>query len=157
MRYFVGSFGRSDHHVAKESYDGEKLAILRAINAKKHELLILDIETQTLLVNHVLPFIATKLAWHPNHQKIVLSSFKGKVSTFDIAHQQFNDEALKLPFANDIFYQCGDQCYFLRQHNGNFLDIQEHPIPFYQQQLMVNDHIELISADDLPTYNTRGC
>jgi len=143
-------------YFAKESYDGKKLAILRAVNAKKHELLILDIETQTLLINHVLPFVATKLAWHSNHQQLVLSSFKGEIGTFDIANQQLAFQALNLPFANDIFYQCGDSCYFLRQHNGNFLDIQEQPNPFYQQQLMVNDHIELISADDLPIYNAQG-
>ena len=147
--------GVGDYY-AKESFGGRYLAILRAIDSDKHELLILDIKTDSLLVNRLLPQRASKLVWHRDDSRLVLSGFSGELFEYDIQLDKFINKQLNSPFVNDIIYACGNDCYFMRQHNGNFLDIQEQPNPFYAKSILSNDHIDLAGAEDYPLYSQDG-
>lgn len=62
--------GRGDYF-AKQSHDGSKLAILREVGKQQVSLLVLERQTGSMLVNKVLPFQASKLAWQTNDQAII--------------------------------------------------------------------------------------
>ena len=143
-------------YFAKESPDGARLAILRSVESNKHELLILDIKSGTLLHNLVLPTPVSRLAWQPNNSGLVLTGFKGEIFAYDMRTDTLSKKELNLDFINDIFYACGPGCYFLRQHNGNFLDIQEQPNPFNQVDFTAGLHLDLSSSEDFPLYSQRN-
>lgn len=143
-------------YFAKESFDGKLLAILRGINADKHELLVLDIKTGTLLANRVMPHQASRLVWNRDNSRLILSGFRGELFEYLIDKDSFIEKDLNADFTNDVIYHCGDNCYYMRQHNGNFLDIQEQPNPFGNQAILSSDHIDLTGAEDFPLYNENG-
>ena len=119
--------GRGDYFAAL-SHDGSQIAILRDVGEQQVSLLVLEMTTGNMLVNKILPFRANKLAWQNNDNAIILSSFFGQ-STRYVLSTDFFDEYPPLPENSlDIFNSCGERCYVLRQHNGNFLDIQETPL-----------------------------
>ncbi|KGK00523.1 winged helix-turn-helix domain-containing protein [Thalassotalea sp. ND16A] len=143
-------------YFAKESFDGKLLAILRGVSADKHELLILDINTGTLLANRVMPVHANRLVWSGDNSRLILSGFRGELFEYSIAKDSFLVKTLNADFINDVIYHCGNECYYMRQHNGNFLDIQEQPNPFVQQTMLASEHIDLSGAEDFPLYNANG-
>lgn len=156
--------GRGDYF-AGQSHDGSKLAILREVGQQQTSLLVLEMQTGSMLVNKTLPFQATKLAWQKNDEGIILSNFFGQSSRY-ILKTDFFDDYPKLPNNSlDIFNSCGERCYVLRQHNGNFLDIQETPLSLLLSRVDAQDVtkeplpildsgrlFKLPGAQDLPRY-----
>ncbi|WP_159436023.1 winged helix-turn-helix domain-containing protein [Microbulbifer donghaiensis] len=143
-------------YFARESADGSMLALLRSVEEGKRELLIVDTATGSLLHTRVLPQRVDRLTWHNDGSSLTLSAFDGELLRYRLDDDRF--ETLNSPsrFINDAFYQCGDHCYFMRRHNGNFLDLQEEPAPFGGHSLMSSDHLDLPGAEDFPLYGPGG-
>nr|WP_284500227.1 winged helix-turn-helix domain-containing protein [Microbulbifer sp. GX H0434] len=141
---------------ARESADGRWLALLRAVEPGKRELLVVDNATGTLLHSRILPGHPDRLAWRADGEGLALSSFDGQLLEYRLAEDRF--AALPNPSRNinDVFFQCGAHCYFMRRHNGNFLDLQESPDPFDGEPLMSGDHFDLPGAEDFPLYGGDG-
>lgn len=141
---------------ARESGDGRMLALLRGVEPGKRELLVIDIPTGTLLHSRILPGHPDRLAWREDGTSLVLSGFDGTLLEYNLKEDHF--AALQSPsrYLNDAFHQCGPQCYFMRRHNGNFLDLQEAPVPFDGDALMSSDHFDLPGAEDFPLYGAGG-
>ncbi|TDF37181.1 hypothetical protein EYS14_13565 [Alteromonadaceae bacterium M269] len=119
--------GHGDYF-AKQSNDGLRIAILRDVGDQQVSLLVFEMATGNMLVNKVLPFRASKLAWQDNDKAIILSSFYGQSIRYIISTDFFGKYPTLPPNTLDIFNSCGERCYVLRQHNGNYLDIQETPL-----------------------------
>ena len=137
---------------AGESPSGKMLAVLREVERGKQELLILDKPTGSLLHTRILPRPANRFAWSEDESSLTLSSFSGDIQAFDLAADQFSARTIPAKGINDIFYQCGRHCLFMRQHNGNFLDLQEQPNPFLNRPLMASQNLDLSGAEDFPVF-----
>lgn len=121
--------GGSGDFLAAESLDGNKLAIIREVANREFSLLVIDSATGTLLANRVLPMFPNRVIWHKDNNTLTMSSFKGLVTTFDTKQNRLKMGPKFPAYTNDVFAECGERCYFMRMHNGNYLDIQEQPIP----------------------------
>lgn len=152
--------GRGDYF-AQQSHDGRKIALLREIGEQQVSLLVLEMATGNMLVNKILPFPATKLAWQTNDDVIILSSFYGQNSRYVLSTDFFGKYPELPDNSLDIFNSCGERCYILRQHNGNFLDIEERPTStlFNNEQkgkqvplLEGGRLLKLPNAQDFPRY-----
>ncbi len=141
---------------ARESADGRMLALLRGVDDGKRELLVVDIPTGSLLHTRVLSGHPDRLAWSADGRSLALSSFAGELLQYHLAEDRFAARDNPSSHINDVFFQCGDDCYFLRRHNGNFLDLQEQPDPFDTRPLMSSDHFDLPGAEDFPLYDPTG-
>ncbi|SEA22144.1 winged helix-turn-helix domain-containing protein [Microbulbifer marinus] len=143
-------------YFARESRDGRMLALLRSIEEGKRELLIVDIPTGSLLHTRILPEPADRLTWRGDGSSLTLSSFDGALLQYRLADDRFVSLNNPSSYINDVFFQCGDRCYFMRRHNGNFLDLQEEPTPFANQSMMSSDSFNLPGAEDFPLYAPSG-
>lgn len=146
--------GHGDYF-ATESDNGDKLAILRSIEDNKRELLILHQPTGSLLHTRILPENMDRLVWSPDQSRLTLSNFRGDMRTFDLKDGRFaalevnpTDQA----YLNHLFHQCGESCYYLRAHNGNFLELAEQPNPFIPSSFQAMDYFESPGAEDWPLY-----
>ena len=144
--------GRGDFF-ARESSNGRMLALLREVERGKQELLIMDIGTGSLLHTRILLQPADRLAWSEDDSSLLLSSFSGELQEFNLKSDQLTRRAVLDGGINDIFFSCGHQCLFMRQHNGNFLDLQEQPNPFTHRPLMASQNLDLPGAEDFPLFS----
>ncbi len=163
-------------YLAAESIDGMLLAVLREVANDEYALLIVDLNTGSMLANRIIPVFANRIIWHADNNTVTVSAFNGSVIKFDIKKNSLTP-ITKLPaYANDIFAVCGPKCYFMRQHNGNYLDIQEQPDPFTIQKfvfksndalhkiqtknnlprIVTSDIFALPGSQDLPTYSKNA-
>lgn len=165
--------GGSGDYLGAESFDGKKLAIVREVADGEFALLVSELDSGALLAKRVLPMFASRIIWHRDNNTLTLSAFNGLAVTFNIERNSL-EHLPKLPaYSNDIFAECGAQCYYMRQHNGNYFDIQEQPNPLtkYSSARQVNknstantakqnmssivasDILALPGAQDFPTYS----
>ena len=147
--------GRGDFF-ARESWSGKMLALLREVERGKQELLILDIGTGSLLHTRILLKPADRFAWADDDASLILSNFSGEIQEFDLESDRLAERAVLDGGMNDIFFHCGQQCLFMRQHNGNFLDLQEQPNPFEHRPLMASQNLDLPGAEDFPIFKRDG-
>jgi DNA-binding winged helix-turn-helix (wHTH) protein len=118
--------GRGDYNAAL-SEDGKWLALLREEVAKEATLIVINLETGDVAGKSVLPFVPSRLVWHENAY-VVMTSFFGDHARFSLISNSLT-KAVALPENTlDVFGTCGARCYVMRQHNGNFLDLQEMPL-----------------------------
>lgn len=141
---------------ARESHDGRRLALLRGLEDNKRELLVLDLATGTLLHTRLLTTPVDRLAWHPDGLRIGLSGFNGELMEYRLDEDRFVPRPTPDRFINDLFFQCGNDCFLMRRHNGNFLDLEEQPDPFAAKSLMAADRFDLPGAEDFPHYSRGG-
>lgn len=141
---------------AKESTDGKLLGVLRAINKDRIEMMLLDLATGAIVVNRVLNFKANQFVWSANSDSIVMSGFMGALNRYSLGSDRFEAIVLDTPNTNDVIYMCDELCFYMRQHNGNFLDIQEQPNPFIQNSVLETEHFNLSGAEDFPAYSGDG-
>jgi transcriptional activator of cad operon len=148
--------GQGDYFV-KESFDGTQLAILRSLSLNKHELLVLHLRTGEILYANQLPSKMHRLVWSDDNRSITLGSFDGTLLRATLSSREIEDITPKADFVNNLFYQCGQSCYYMRQHNGNYLDIAEQPNPFSEKSTGSFGYFELSGANDFPVYaNTEN-
>jgi DNA-binding winged helix-turn-helix (wHTH) protein len=148
--------GQGDYFV-KESFDGTQLAILRSLSLSKHELLVLHLSTGEIVYANQLPRKMHRLVWSNDNTSITLGSFDGTLLRTTLSSRNIEDITPKADFVNNLFYQCGQNCYYMRQHNGNYLDIAEQPNPFSEKSTGSFGYFELSGANDFPVYaNTEN-
>lgn len=141
--------------LAEESPDGRYLAIIRNTADRRYSLLILDLLDQQITHEHNLPFVATKLIWL-NNKALAMSSYKGDVYSFTLTKAQLIRQQGTKPGLNDIFYACGEACFYMRQHGINQTDVVEIPNPFTQPSNLPMAHYGTELADFHPVYNATG-
>ncbi|WGL15230.1 winged helix-turn-helix domain-containing protein [Microbulbifer bruguierae] len=139
---------------ARESPDGNMLAVLREVEAGKQELLILDKTTGSLLHTRILKLTANHLAWSEESSEVVMSNFFGAMQVFQLTANVLSVLNPLPDGINDVFHHCGPQCVYMRRHNGNFLDLQEQPNPFLKRPLMASRNLDLPGAEDFPLFST---
>ncbi|MEK0159305.1 hypothetical protein WLQ65_09175 [Pseudoalteromonas piscicida] len=49
---------------------------------------------------------------------------------YDLTTYELHIIELDIPYLNDVFYGCGKRCFYARQQNGNYLDLQYLANPF---------------------------
>ena len=153
----------SGDYLASESFDGKYLAIIREVAKGEFSLLVIETGSGTLIANRIVSMFVNRIVWHQDNNTLTLSAFSGAAIKFDI----IKNSLTKLPqfpaYTNDIFADCGDNCYLMRQHNGNYLDIKEEPnfllsekVDHNRPLISASDIIALPGAQDLPRYNNIG-
>lgn len=141
---------------AKESPDGRFLAVLRNVVDRRYALLILDLKTRDLLVEQPLPFFPSELVWQTSSQQLAISSFKGDFYYYSMLTDSLTEQPGSKPGLNDVFFTCGERCFYMRQHKMNYMDIKEIPNPFSKQKNIATVHIESDKAEFNPIYNHQG-
>ncbi|SFC46134.1 winged helix-turn-helix domain-containing protein [Pseudoalteromonas denitrificans] len=152
---FVNSAGFGDYF-AKESNDGKKLAMLRNVADQKYVMLIIDLETGKIIVNKPISFYANAIVWHKNNEKLYISSYKGDFYYYSLIKDQLTKQAGTQPSINDVIHNCGDNCFYMRQHNMNYTDITEIPNPFEEPSNSTTLYIESDNAEFHPIYNAAA-
>ncbi|KZN56153.1 hypothetical protein N474_12800 [Pseudoalteromonas luteoviolacea CPMOR-2] len=127
---FPLSKGRGDV-LAKESFDGKYLAVVRNQQLRQYRLLVFALNDGNLLHETLLGFEASNLVWsqqQPN--SLLLSSFKGQLARFHVGSGQLNVSPQITPGLNDVFGECAEDCLLMRRHGMNYRDIVSMPNPF---------------------------
>lgn len=153
----------SGDYLASESFNGKYLAIIREVAKGEFSLLILETTSGSLIANRIVPMFVNRIVWHLDNNTLTLSAFSGAAATFNIAKNSLTNLPEFPAYTNDIFAECGKNCYLMRQHNGNYLDIKEAPNSFLSNQtpieqplISANNIIALPGAQDFPRYNQSG-
>lgn len=154
---FPNVAGRGDY-TAAQSPDGSKLAILREVTGGQANLVITSMANGNLESSQTLPFMPTRLTWQ-NSDTVLMSSFFGDFARFLLGPNTL-DTSITLPDNTlDVFASCGEQCAVLRQHNGDFLDIQEKPLTSFfsasdrDEPSLANGRLmKFPDAEGLPVY-----
>lgn len=155
--------GRGDYGAAI-SEDGEWLALLREEVAKEATLLVVGLKSGDVVGKSSLPFMPSRLVWHQNTH-VAMTNFFGEHARYSVPSNTLT-QAVSLPDNTlDVFATCGPQCYIMRQHNGNFLDLQEIPlasviphndakvsVPLLQSARL----LKRAGAQDFPQYFTQS-
>jgi len=163
----------SGDYLASESFDGKYLAIIREVAKGEFSLLILETGSGSLIANRIVPMFVNRIVWHQDNNTLTLSAFSGAAALFDIAKNSLKSLPKFPDYTNDIFARCGNNCYLMRQHNGNYLDIKEEPNLLLSETssiykkgvnqqaeliknepiISANEVVALAGAQDLPSYN----
>ena len=143
--------GQGDYFV-QESNDGSQLAILRSLSLNKHELLVLHLQTGEIVYAKQLPTKMHRLVWNKDNTTITLGNFDGTLLRLKLSSPAIEDITPQADFVNNVFFQCSENCYYMRKHNGNYLDIAEQPNPFIQKYRGAFGYFELSGANDFPMY-----
>ncbi|GEA13413.1 winged helix-turn-helix domain-containing protein [Alteromonas sp. KUL49] len=155
--------GRGDYNAAL-SFNGEMLAVLREEVAKEASLIITSLVSGDMVAKTRLPFVPSRLAWHEN-TSVAMTNFYGEHVRFNLSTQSLNEAPVLPDNSLDIFSTCGEQCYVLRQHNGNFLDLQEQPMSSLLKSVPKSEQTPLLQqgrlirragAQDFPQYFSQG-
>jgi hypothetical protein len=152
---FPNTEGYGDY-LAQESPDGKLLAVLRNVSDRKYMLLIIEIDSKKIIVKKPLTFYADSIVWNATSDSFVMSSFKGDFYSYALAGEQLIEQKGSTPGINDVFYRCGERCFYMREHDINYTDIKEIPNPFIEQSQLSMVHIESINAEFHPFYNKDG-
>jgi len=152
---FPNTEGFGDY-LAQESRDGKHLAVLRNVSDRKYMLFIIEIASKKIITKKPISFYANSLVWNASNDGFALSSFKGDFYYYSLTDEQLVEQKGSTPGINDAFYSCGEQCFYMRQHDVNYTDIKEIPNPFIEQSQRATIHIESNSAEFHPIYNTDG-
>ncbi|WP_371376326.1 winged helix-turn-helix domain-containing protein [Thalassotalea aquiviva] len=156
--------GRGDF-LAALSPNGEMLAILREEVSQESSLLVTSLSTGNLIAKSTLPFVPSRLIWTPDSNTIAMSNFYGEHGRYSVASLQYSNTPLLPEHSLDLFSACGEQCYILRQHNGNFLDLQETPLVSLQSKNQPKKNVPILdggrllrraNAQDFPQYLTNN-
>lgn len=117
----------SGDYLASESFDGKYLAIIRQVAKGEFSLLVIETHSGTLIANRIVSMFVNRIVWHQDSNTLTLSAFSGAASKYNITKNQLTRLPQFPAYTNDIFAECGKNCYLMRQHNGNYLDIKEEP------------------------------
>ncbi|WDE07878.1 winged helix-turn-helix domain-containing protein [Thalassomonas viridans] len=148
---FPNLTGFGDYY-AKESPDGKLLAVFRNVADRSFSMFILDLAQQKLLVEKPLTFYPSALVWQDN-QRLAISSFKGDFYYYSLNDDRLTEQPGSHPGLNDVFYTCGERCFYMRQHLMDYTDIREVPNPFLPQPDFSTRHLESVKADFNPIYS----
>lgn len=140
----------SGDYFARESSNGQFLAILRNIGSNNNELLIQHLQSGELAHVYKLPRTYTHLIWSDNDNTLTLSSFYAEYAKYTLSSKTFEELSLDLANTNNIFASCAQRCFFARQHTGNYLDLTQQPNPFKPQSAIFHDYSQFEGAEDLP-------
>ena len=150
--------GRGDYYAA-QSKNGERIAILREVENNQSSLIIVDLISNDVIANHLLPFTANRMVWLFDDSGVIISNFFGQAATFKLANNGFAFDIELPPNAIDIYASCGERCLILREHNGDYLDLKEVPQPKLNQvnesetpHLFNTRILKKTGAQDLPQY-----
>jgi DNA-binding winged helix-turn-helix (wHTH) protein/Tol biopolymer transport system component len=152
---FPNTEGYGDY-LAQESPDGKHLAVLRNVSDRKYMLLIIEIASKKIIVKKPISFYANSLVWNAAGDSFAMSSFKGDFYYYSLTNEQLTEQKGSTPGINDAFYSCGEQCFYMRQHDVNYTDIKEIPNPFVEKNQLSTVHIESNNAEFHPFYNIDG-
>jgi DNA-binding winged helix-turn-helix (wHTH) protein/Tol biopolymer transport system component len=148
--------GGGDYY-AKESPDGRYLGVVRNTADRRFSLLILDLIDKKIQNEKFLPFVPTKLIWAgKQNDRIAMSSYKGDLYYFNLSSGELVAQAGSHPGLNDIFYSCGERCFYMREHTINNTDVVEVPNPFTANNNIAGIHYESDLAEFHPVYNKSG-
>ncbi len=148
--------GRGDYF-ATESTNGQYLAILRNNEGYRSSVLIFDLISNEIKTERHLPFYANRILWlNDDSSKLVIASRKGDFNYFDIESGELKPQTKGQTTLNDVFYHCGDECFYMRQFDMNYSDVKELPNPFNTQVTISTQHLESNAADFNPVYSPDG-
>lgn len=147
--------GYGDYY-AKESPDGKYLALFRNVSDRTYALLILELASMKLIRHQPLAFYPSALVWLGNENEIAISSFKGDFYYYSMQGDKLEEQAGSHPGLNDVFYTCGEACFYMRRHKMNYSEIVELPNPFDNSTPKPTLHKESQNAEFNPTYDPTG-
>lgn len=144
--------GYGDYY-AKESPNGEYLALFRNIADRSYAMLLLEIPSMKIKAQQALTFYPSELVWHADSTRFAISSFKGDFYHYDLATEQLTEQLGSRPGINDVFYTCGSNCFYMRQHDMNYNEIIEIQNPFSTNVPKPTLRLESTKAEFNPIYN----
>lgn len=144
--------GYGDYY-AKESPNGQFLAVFRNIADRSYAMLLLELPSMKIEAQQTLNFFASQLVWQPDNTSFAISSFKGDFYHYVIASQQLSMQQGSHPGINDVFHSCGKNCFYMRQHDMNYNEIIELQNPFSTKAPKPTLRLESTKAEFNPIYN----
>lgn len=96
--------------------------------AREATLLVTSMDNGNLMAKVSLSFVPSRLVWTPSGNTIAMSSFYGEHLRYTLSDGATSSTPHLPDNSLDFFASCGESCYIMRQHNGNFLDLQETPL-----------------------------
>ncbi len=152
---------------ATESFNGDYLAVLREVAPEEYSLLVINVATGELIANRTLPMKPARIIWHQDNQHVSVSAFNQKVARFNLTTNRLQIIDNLPPYTNAIFADCTVQtslCYLMRQHNGNYMDVEEQPMLLSAGESNESDDavrlspaklLALSGAQDFPVYGKQ--
>jgi len=147
----------SGDQLAEESRDGRYLAIIRNTSDRRFSLLILDLLNKQIIIEQPLPFLAQKIMWLDKQaDRLAISGFNGQLYYFDIELKTLTHQEGLTSQLNEMFYDCGEHCFYMRQAKLNVFDISEIPNPFNKRIKLASTYFESKHSELYPVYNNTG-
>jgi transcriptional activator of cad operon len=144
-------------YVAQESIDGRYLSVLRNTVGRRVTLLILDLEKKSIAVERHLPFYPRNIVWfNDDTQRLALSSGRGDFYYYNMLTNILKEQKGSNITLTEVYYHCGEKCFFMRSHDLNYYDIKEIPNPFTPAISIAGIHLESEGADFNPVYDSMG-
>ncbi|MBB6520000.1 winged helix-turn-helix domain-containing protein [Pseudoteredinibacter isoporae] len=151
---------------AKESPDGRYLAILKNLVGRRYAITLMDMQTNSLVAERILNFFSDKILWldersivktkDGSQANLVIGSFKGDIYYYSIEADRLWEQSGTAPGLNDIFYDCGPRCFFMRRHTMNYTDVLEVTNPFIPATSTPRLQLESNKAEFHPIYSHDG-
>lgn len=151
---------------AKESPDGRYLAIIKNVVGRRYAMTLMDMHDNSLVAERNLNFFGDKILWlaedstvtasDGSRADLVIGSFKGDLYYFSIEANRLWEQGGTAPGLNDIFYDCGPRCFFMRRHTMNYTDVLEISNPFIESSSKPKLQLESNKAEFHPIYSHDG-
>ncbi|GAA6151579.1 winged helix-turn-helix domain-containing protein [Pseudoteredinibacter isoporae] len=151
---------------AKESPDGRYLAILKNVVGRRYAMTLMDMSDNSLVAERNLNFFGDRVLWLSkesavkNHDgsvaDLAVSSFKGDLYYYSIDSDRLWEQNGTAPGLNDIFYDCGPRCFYMRRHTMNYTDTLEIANPFLPDTFQPRIQLESRKAEFHPIYSHDG-
>ena len=147
--------GFGDYY-AKESPRGKYLALFRNVSDRSYAMIILELSSMQLVRHLPLSFFPSALIWQQDEDNLAISSFKGDFYYYSINSEELVEQTGSRPGINDVFYTCGNTCFYMRRHKMHYSEIVEVPNPFADGPARPMIHKESDNAEFNPVYNPDG-
>lgn len=151
---------------AKESPDGRYLAILKNVFGRRYAITLMDLSDNSLVAERNLSFFGDSVLWLKPDSRVsgadgskadlVIGSFKGDLYYYSIKTDSLWEQTGTEPGLNDVFYDCGARCFYMRRHTMDYTDLVEIPNPFIEISSAPTLQLESSKAEFHPIYNKQA-
>ena len=138
----------------KDSNSSNLLAILyKANTAKTASLIIYDMLEQKIMHDVALPITSKNIIWSADGQRLSFANGIGELWSYYVADQRLLKWSGLVRNVRDLVSDCGQTCFIFTEHNGDYLDVEEVPLPFSKRDFLSTQIITSDQVDTLPVYN----
>lgn len=141
---------------ASVSNDGQYLALVSGSQTPNVRLAIYDLLADTMTDQIRIGVPVTKLVWNDTNDRVSFTDHSGALRSYQLSSRAIESWQGLPDGVIDLVADCGSQCFIIRQHDGDYLDIEEIPAPFNTQTISKMRIIMSDALDNFPVFGTQG-